>query len=177
MKTLLTILSAAVITNISYVLAGTGILNTSLDLLAVGVSSIMLGIYSGIHHYYGTRFTRKLDYLGMYMVFISIILHAVGFEPMENLAYTIVMSSALAAVFGAEPSLVGGGIGLVMLLLLLTAGVEPVLKASTYLGIAFVFNFLGDGLLFTAHKILHGVGWHIPSAYAILITAASIGVI
>jgi hypothetical protein len=159
----------AVLTNISYILAGIASYLYSPGLLAFAVSLVILGFASGIHHYYLTPFTKRLDYIGMYMVFVSIM--TVFFQVYPPLGIAIVVVGALGFnwLAGADEIIVGAGVFIGLVLLAIKAGLGPMLEVSAFISVAYVFNHLGDNALKGNHSIIHGLGWHNMTAYALYV--------
>lgn len=62
------LLSTPVISNLAYILTGMYLYTQGYP-LAIALSSIFLGIASGIYHYHYSNFTLALDWIGMYAVF------------------------------------------------------------------------------------------------------------
>lgn len=161
----------AVLTNVAYMVAGMGVILYSMELLAVGVALITLGVLSGVHHYFLTRFTRKLDYLGMYMVIFAITALFSGIPVVPSIFITAVLATVVAFAVGSEPAIVGIGVVMGLIFVGVTAGIGPALEVTAFISIAYVFNHLGDGPLKDDHSIIHGLGWHNVTAYALYLAS------
>lgn len=159
----------AVITNLAYLVAGVGVWLYSGQLLAVAASLILLCFLSGIHHYFLTRFTRQLDYAGMYMVIFSIAAVFSGIDPIPATILSVLLGIGLAALIGSEPAFVGIGVVSGIVFIGISGGYGLAMQVMALMSVAYVFNHLGDNALKGDHSIIHGLGWHNVTAYALYI--------
>jgi len=157
----------ATLTNIAYGLAGAYLINSGL--LIAGLASIGLMLGSGVHHYYLKDSTRKYDYIAMYLVFISLTLSAFSLIPLVIAASTVVGAVGLYLVWGNSKTVIGVLVGIVIAVVAWNTwgDIQALLEILSFVAIAFVFNKMGDAVHKEDHDWIHGLGWHVPTAYAI----------
>lgn len=153
-----------VITNLSFLLAAVAIYPLA---PTVAIFTAVLGLCSGIHHYFENDFTRKLDYVGMYWAILALITIGVPW----NLSFVFLAGLVFVLLFGANRTI----IGFLILLTLISIGVRgdlpSLLHVATIASFSFGFNYLGDNLEDEFHEITHGISWHIPISYVIYLSA------
>lgn len=163
----------ATLTNLAYILAGWSMLQYDPSLRNPAGSVAVLGVLSGVHHYHlGTKrsnSTRKLDYLGMYLVLISLLLVGAGLVGQIGAALAVLLS--LVVIFTVGVSRVAVGVGIMaVFIILVKSNPAGALHASSFGAIAFVFNYMGDNPHDDIHSLVHGLGWHVPTGYALFLT-------
>lgn len=157
----------ATLTNLSYVYAG--IYCISMGVPTVGTFSIALGFLSGVHHWYLQKWSRLLDYIGMYLVSLSLVAYIWGIPDLYTWIGVPVISGALAWLVGSSRAAVGGLFGAVLVSLHIL--LEPMIAMLLTVGaaLAFSMNQLGDTkLLKKHHGILHGQIWHVVTGFLIM---------
>jgi len=159
--------TVATFTNIAYGIAGAWLINQGL--LIAGIASIALMLGSGIHHYYLQESTRKYDYIAMYLVFISLALSAFSLIPIVTALSTAVGAVGLYLVWGNSRTVIGTLVGVVIVIVAWQtwSDLQALLEILTFTAIALVFNKMGDAIHKDNHDWIHGLGWHVPTAYAI----------
>lgn len=153
----------AVLTNLAYIVAGIIAWGWSIP---AGMFVIILGIFSGIHHYFGTDTTRTLDYLGMYWVLIGLSSIPLGLDLPTSVAGIFAAGITLVTLFGSSRVVIGTLIGISLVVVGYASGLDPALWVAALLSIAYFFNYYGDKVP-SHHGVAHGA-WHVVTALAIV---------
>lgn len=155
----------AVVTNLSFIIAGIGL--ATQQLVEQGVIVGLLGVLSAIHHAKFTDFTQKWDYAGMYMALLCIPA-TFGGLPQGIIVPTMLLSGGLLVLaFGASRILIGILISVGFICVIWATGVGPALEVASWISVAYAFNFIGDNIHRDYHSTIHGIPWHIPASYAL----------
>lgn len=160
------------ITNLAYIAAGIALLLEDPQLLPMGVTCFILGVASGIHHYYlhndkWNHVTQRFDYFGMYAVFMAAIL--IYFQLGNRTVLLAAIPAALWLAWIATPNplyvgLLGGGAAVGVAL---ASGMAFFLHVTAWAAVGFAFRQIAEKGLPKQEDFLHGVGWHIPTAWMI----------
>lgn len=157
----------ATITNIYYGFSSWEILEFDPSLWVVAIFPILLMFGSGIHHYFLKDSTQKLDYFGMYGVIFMLLALALGFAGIYGGIASLILAVSATALFGASRALIAGGVLALLVMVTVMTSVANMMTLSVLMAWAFVWNYMGDNIHNKFHSIIHGLGWHIPSAKAI----------
>jgi len=168
--------SIAVLTNFAFTIVGIAMLFLHRALLPTGVFVVLLSIESGLHHYYDTYLTRRLDYLGMFTVLISAMLMMAGLSNSLNIILTAAIGIGIVKKFGPSRVILGILLGLSFLTMgaVLWNNVSPyfalrsVAEISFITAIGYMFNFIGDHIHEPFHSTIHGIGWHVVISWGLL---------
>lgn len=165
------------LTNLAYGLAGLAqyLMFPKLELI---VPSIWLGVLmlgSGYHHYHMKAWSRKWDYIGMYGALTSSISFGIWASSFATWLFPVLLTVLLFFLFESSPKVVA-----VLVAILLT--IVSIVGHPIYgMGLIFVsctplvFRTLGDTVLKDRHDFIHGIGWHIPTAGALMTANVILG--
>lgn len=159
----------ATLTNLTYLVAGLACYSVGINGPAVFLAALCF--LSAAHHWWGTDFTRILDYLGMYWVGISIFLLWLGFPFGVNVIITAAVGLTMVAFFKDSRTMVGVVIAAALIAVTRASGFPALMITLFPLAIAWVFNYSGDNVHKAHHETFHGIGWHPVSAFSCMVAA------
>lgn len=168
------ILKSDVITNIFYIFLGVVAYMSNLPFL-IYISPIVLGIGSGVYHYFSTRLTAYFDWIPIYMVFNSLLAYTVMSGDFAIFLWgilTLLAATLDIATRGEIRKFILGVIGIGLLTgIVVTKGFDPFLYIAFLYSVAFVPWKLGGDInvmkVSTSRYALYHGFWHIITTYAI----------
>lgn len=156
------------LTNAAYGLAGLALYSLSSLLLypAIYLGLLMLG--SGFHHYHLKSWSRKWDYMAMYAIFASTVIFGTFESSWVIFTIPLIFAVILYVLFKCSRVVIGVLTAILLLVIWIQAGAVWMVGFLTFISLPFTFNMLGDSLLSEGRDYVHGLGWHPPTAGALM---------
>jgi len=156
------------LTNVAYGLAGLALYLLSSLLLSPAIYLGLLMFGSGFHHYHLKHWSRKWDYIAMYAMFASSAIFGVFGSSWVTLTMPLIFAVILWFLFRCSRIVIGVLTAILLLIIWIQAGAVWMVGFLAFISLPFTFNTLGDSLLIEGRDYVHGLGWHPPTAGALM---------